>query len=112
LHPLATVRLYFILQVAVFDCCPFTSTFIRSVDVWIQGILPSVSPLTCCSTLHQRSNCIPILATVRLYRIFQLAVFVFCPFSGTSIRLVDARIEGTIPSVTTLAEATLSFNLF
>jgi hypothetical protein len=38
----ATVRLYCILQLDVFDCCPFTCTFIGTVDAGIQGFVPSV----------------------------------------------------------------------
>jgi hypothetical protein len=38
---LTTVRLYRIMQFAVFDCCPLNRTFIRLVDVGIQRVMPS-----------------------------------------------------------------------
>jgi hypothetical protein len=41
-------------------------------------------------TRNQRCNLTPILATVRLYYILQYVVFVFCPFTPTSGRPVDA----------------------
>jgi hypothetical protein len=152
-----TVRLYYIPQLAVFVCCPFTRTSIRPDDVgiqdmvpsvmtlhffltWnqrgpilatvrfyrsiqlgssvylpvrpvtfknlvdaeIQGIMPPVLTLHFRSTWNQRGNCGPILATVHLYRILQLAVFIWFPFTRTSFRLVDAGIQDTIPSVPTL----------
>jgi hypothetical protein len=46
----------------------------------------------------QLSNCIPILATVRLYCLPQLAVFLFCPCIRTTIRPVDVGIQGIMPS--------------
>jgi hypothetical protein len=45
---------------------------------------------------------IPTLATIRLHCIHQLAIFLFCSFTRTFIRLVDARIRDIVPSLTTL----------
>jgi hypothetical protein len=99
---LATVRLYSILQLAVFVWRPRTHTLIHSVDVGNQDIMPSALTLTSCSTRYQRGNCNPILVTVRLYRLLQLAVFVCCPFTRTFILPVDAGIQDIAPSVATL----------
>jgi hypothetical protein len=99
---LATVRLYSILQLAVFVFCPFTRAFIRPVDAGIQDSMPSATTLCSRSTRNQSSNCAPILATVPLNRILQLAVFVFCPFTRAFIRPVDAGIQDSMPSATTL----------
>jgi hypothetical protein len=99
---LATMRLYRILQLAVFDCCPIARTSIRPADAGIQDILPSTTTLTFCSTRNQLGNFIPIFATVRLHCTHQLAVFVLCPIARTSIRPADAGIQDTMPSVTTL----------
>jgi hypothetical protein len=49
----------------------------RSVDAGIQDTIPSFPTLFFRSTWNQRSNCGPILASVRFYRILQLLVFVF-----------------------------------
>jgi hypothetical protein len=54
------------------------------------------------STRNERGDCTSILATVRLYCIFQFAVFDFLPFTHTLISPVDAGIQGILPSVTTL----------
>jgi hypothetical protein len=54
------------------------------------------------STRNQRSDCTPILATVRLYRILELDVFVFCPLTRTCHRRVDARDQAVMLSGTTL----------
>jgi hypothetical protein len=43
--------------------------------------LPFVPTLFFSSTRDQRGNCTPILATMRLYSILQLAVFNCCPFT-------------------------------
>jgi hypothetical protein len=99
---LATVPLYRILQFVVFVWCPFTRTFIRPVDAGIQGIMPSLKTLISRSTRHQRGNYDPVLVTVRLYRILQLAIFVFCPFTRVLTCPVDAGIQGSLPSVFTL----------
>jgi hypothetical protein len=48
---------------------------------------------------NQRGNCGPILATVR---ILQLLIFVYCPFTPTSIRSADDGIQDLLPSVITL----------
>jgi hypothetical protein len=66
------MRLYCIPQLSVFEFVPFTRTSIHPVDVGIQVIFPSATALTCRSTRNQR--CGPILATVRVYCILQLAV--------------------------------------
>jgi hypothetical protein len=99
---LPTVRLYRILQLAVFVFCPFTRTFIREIDAGIQDIVPSSITLLFRSTGNQRGNCTPILATVRLYRILQLAVFVFCQFTRTSTHQADLGFQGIMPSVPAL----------
>jgi hypothetical protein len=49
-----------------------------------------------------RCNCDPMLAKVRLHCILQLAVFIFCPLTGTPSRPINARIQGMLPSATTL----------
>jgi hypothetical protein len=55
------------------------------------------------STRNQRGNFIPpILTTVHLQYILQLAVFAFCRFSPTFIRPVDAEIQAIKPPVFTL----------
>jgi hypothetical protein len=64
--------------------------------------MPSATALIFRSTWNQRGNCLPILATMRLYRIFQLAVFVFCLFTRASTRPVDAIIQAIMPSLTAL----------
>jgi hypothetical protein len=97
---LATVRLYRILQLAVFYSCPYTITSIRPVDVGIKDIMPSVMTPSFRSTRNQRRNCSPILVTVCLYCIFQLAVFVCCPFTRTPSD--DTGIQDIVPSVPTL----------
>jgi ribosomal protein L34E len=99
---LATVRLYRILQLAVFDGCKSTRTSSRQGDVRIQDILPSAPTLMFRSTRNQCGDCGPILATVRLYRILQLDVFLFCPFARTTICPVEARIQDILPSIQTL----------
>jgi hypothetical protein len=81
----ATVRLYSIFQLAVFDCCSFTRTFIRLVDAGIEDLTPSVVTLIFRSTRNQRGNCTPILVPVCLYRIPQLDSFKHCPLTCTSI---------------------------
>jgi hypothetical protein len=86
---LATVRLYRVLQLAVFVFCPFTRTSIRPVDVRIQDTAPSHIRLMSRSTWDQNGNCGPILGTVSLYCIPQFDVFVFCPFTRTPLRSVD-----------------------
>jgi hypothetical protein len=98
----ATVRLYSILQLAVFIFYPFTRTFIRPVDGGIQGMMPSCQILTSRSTRNQHGDCGPILATVRLYRILQFAVFVFSSFFPTPTRSVVATIQDILPSASTL----------
>jgi hypothetical protein len=95
---LATVRSYRILQLGVFVFFPCSRTSIYSVDAGIQFIVPSGVTLSSRSTRNQSGNCDPILATVRLYRIFQLDVFVFCPFTLAFIRQVDIWIKGLAPS--------------
>jgi hypothetical protein len=99
---LPTVRLYCILQLAVFVFCPFTRASRRClVDAGIQDMMPSVFTLSLRSIRNQRCNCSPILATVRLYCILQRAVF-DCRPSRTSTRPVDAGIQDFLPSVKTL----------
>jgi hypothetical protein len=68
-------------------------TPIRLVNAGIQDIVPSGRTLHFRSTRNQRGNCCPILATMRLYCTLQLAVFICCPLTRTSIRLVDAGIQ-------------------
>jgi hypothetical protein len=64
--------------------------------------MPSAPTLNFRSTRNQRGNCTPILATVRLYCILQLPVFLFCPFTHTLIHSVDGGIQDTVPSTLTL----------
>jgi hypothetical protein len=59
--------------------------------------MPSVITLAFRSTRDQRGNCDPILATMHLYCSLQLEVFVFCPFTRTPNRSVDARIQVITP---------------
>jgi hypothetical protein len=68
----------------------------------IQDITPSVMPLISRSTRNQHGNCIPILATVYLYRILQFSVFIFCPCTRTSSRQGDTGIQDIVPSAITL----------
>jgi hypothetical protein len=99
---LVTVREYCILQLDVFVFCSYTRTSIRPGYAGIQGLAPSVMALSFRSTRNQRGNCSPILATVRLYCILQLVVFIFCPYPNTFSRQADVGIQGIMPSVTTL----------
>jgi hypothetical protein len=99
---LATVRFNRILQLHGFVFCPFTLTSFRPFNIGIQDIMPSVPTLLYRSTRNQRSNRTPILATVQLYSILQLDVFVLCPFTNSSIRPVDAEIQELKPSAMTL----------
>jgi hypothetical protein len=64
--------------------------------------MPSTLTLFFRSIRNQHGHCIPIIATVRLYSIFQLDVFVFCPCTRTCIRYVDAVLQETMPSVITM----------
>jgi hypothetical protein len=68
----------------------------------MQGKMPSLTTLVFHSTRNQSSNCSPIIATVRMYCILQLAVFVFCPFTLVSIHPVNAGIQDIVPSIITL----------
>jgi hypothetical protein len=72
-------------------------------------IIPSIYTLNSRSTRNQRGNSNPILATVRSFRILQLAVysilqhvvFVFRPWTCASGGPVDAGAQGIAPSVPT-----------
>jgi hypothetical protein len=97
-----TLRPYLMLQLTVFDGCPFTLACTRSVGTGIQGNLPSVRTLFSRSTRYHQGNCGPIFVTLLLYRIFQLAVLVFYPFTRTPSRQGDAGIQGIVPSAVTL----------
>jgi hypothetical protein len=99
---LLAVRSYRIRQLDNFVFCPLTRTFIRSVDAGIQDIAPSVTTQYFRSTRDQRGNYGQTLATVRLYCILQLAVFVCCPWTHPSIRLVDSGMQESTPSIPTL----------
>jgi hypothetical protein len=70
--------------------------------VWVQMVGPPTNALFFRSIWDKRGNFIPILAAVPLYRIFQLAVFFSCPFTSTRKCLVDARIQGIMPSTRAL----------
>jgi hypothetical protein len=96
---LTTVHLYRTLQLDVFVLCPIT---LASSRPGIQALAPSVMTLTFRWTRDQCDDFIPFLATVHLYRILQLAVFLFCPFTPTFSHLVDAEIQGILPSAPTL----------
>jgi hypothetical protein len=96
------VRLYRVLQLPIFICCPVTLKPNNLVDAGIRHILPSATTLTSRSTRNQRGNCIPIIAAVQLHCILQLAVFVFYPFTRPPTRPVDAWIQDFMPSATTL----------
>jgi hypothetical protein len=89
---LPTVRLYRIFQVDVFVFYPFTITSIPPVDAGIQG-RPSVTTLSFRSTRNQRGNCGPILATVRLYRILQVEVFLFCPMTRMCRSMLETKVS-------------------
>jgi hypothetical protein len=99
---IATVRMYCILQLAVFVFCPFTLVSIHPVNAGIQDIVPSIITLFFRSTWNHRCNYTPIIATVRWYCIFQLDIFAFCSFTCTPTGSVDAGIQAMIPSVPTL----------
>jgi hypothetical protein len=64
----------------------------------VETFVPSIQTLFR-STRDQRGNCIPLLATVLLHCILQLAVLVFLPFSRT---FNEAGIQENTLSVTTL----------
>jgi hypothetical protein len=99
---LATVRSYRLLQLPVFECCPTTRTCCRRVDVEVQSIMPSIAALVPRSTWDQRGNCLPIIGTVRWYRILQHLVFVICPMTRPCRRPADGRIQGIMPSTEAL----------
>jgi hypothetical protein len=99
---LAIMRLRCILQLVVFNCCPFIRTPRRLVHAAIQGITLSTTTLICRSTWHECCIFMSILATVRLYRILQLDFFDFCPCTRTCIRLIDAGIQDILLSCQTL----------
>jgi hypothetical protein len=81
--------------------CPFSlKTHPVDGDAEIQDTIPSVITLSFRTTRNQGSNCVPILTTVRLYRILQLGVFVF---TRTSSRQGDAGIQDIMPSLITLS---------
>jgi hypothetical protein len=84
-------------QLAVFDCCLITRASTLSAGTGIQDITPSLITLTFRSTQNQRCNCDPILVTVRLHRILQLDVFVYCPSTRTCHRRVDVRDQDIMP---------------
>jgi hypothetical protein len=86
---LVTVHLHRILQLDIFAFSPSTLTPTRLVDGGTQDMMPFVPALWSRSTWNQLGNCTPIFVTVRLYRILQLDVFVFCPFTHTPICLVE-----------------------
>jgi hypothetical protein len=73
--------------------------------------MPSLPALFFRSTWIQRGNYTPILVTVRLYCILQLAVFVFCPWTSTCNRPVDAGTKDIVPSATTLTATVTSLLL-
>jgi hypothetical protein len=54
------------------------------------------------STQDQRGNCKPILAIVHLYRILQLVVFIWGPFTLTRSRPDITGIDGLVPPALTL----------
>jgi hypothetical protein len=93
---LATLRLYRVRELAAFVFCPITRTFLRSVDLWIQGITASAHTHRSRSTWNQRGNCGLILATVRWYRSLQFDVFASCPCVHSTIRPVDAVSSGRV----------------
>jgi hypothetical protein len=99
---LAAVHLYRILQLTVFNRCPFTLASTCSVDVGMQDIMPSMTTLYFRSTRNQRGNYDPIFATVCLYRILQLDIFNCCPLTLAYICQVDVGIQGIVPSALTL----------
>jgi hypothetical protein len=66
------------------------------------AVLPSAPALAFHSITNQRCNWTPILATVRLYRILQLAVCICCPGTRTFTRSFDAGIQVIVSSVITL----------
>jgi hypothetical protein len=65
-------------------------------------VSPSTTTLHFRSTRDQYGNFLPIFATVHLYRILQLAVFIFCPFTQTTIRSAGVWIQDILPSIRTL----------
>jgi hypothetical protein len=67
-----------------------------------QCIIPSATTLTSRSTRNVQGNRDPILATVRLYCIFQLDVFDCCPCTFAPTRSADVGIQDTQPSTPTL----------
>jgi hypothetical protein len=93
----ATVHLYRILQLNVFVLCPYARRYRGPVVAGFQGTLPSTRTLSFSSTRNQRGDCGPILASVQLHRVPQLAVFIFCPWhTRTSSRQRVIGIQGNI----------------
>jgi hypothetical protein len=62
---------------------------------------PPVTALFLRSTRDKRGNYLPMLATVRSYRILQRLVFVCCPITRTCRRRVDFGDQCTMPSIIT-----------
>jgi hypothetical protein len=96
---LATLRLYRILQLDVFDFFPCTLT---SSHARIQGIIPSAPTLNVRSTRNEQGNRDPILVTLRLYRMLQLAVLDSCPFTLAPTRSAAVGIQDIVPSMPAL----------
>jgi hypothetical protein len=72
---------------------PYTHSLGR---YWVlRRYMPSTHTRNLRSSLDQRDNYNPILATMQFYRFLQLAVFVCCPFTRTCRYRVDAGDQGT-----------------
>jgi hypothetical protein len=89
-------------QLLDFVCCSFTFRCRRRVDCGDEVIIPSVPALSFRSTRNQSGSCTPLLATVRLYSIFQLLDFVCCLFTHLCRHPVDVASLYVIPSILTL----------
>jgi hypothetical protein len=80
-------------------CSSFRKTVLRFGYL---HFLPSLTTLSSRSIWNKQSNSIPVLAAVLLYCTLKLCVFIFCPFTPFSIRLVHAASQEIMPSILTL----------
>jgi hypothetical protein len=93
---LATSRLCCILQLAVFDYCPFTRASSHQGDAGVLDFIPSALTLTSRSTRDQRGDCDPI-CYVR-FTALPLAGIRSCMFSFASSFLLSSDLSPAYPS--------------
>jgi hypothetical protein len=110
IHPPHFPR-YYVPRAGLFisRCSCLIPDYIFLIALGAPVIVSSTRTLYFRSTRNQRGNCSPILAIVIRYCILQLAVFIWCPFTHTCVRLVALGMQGIVPSTPTLfCRSTLS----